>query len=717
MAAVNIWFSRLPVLVSWLISFAFFIILAILIIVMFANRRRTVGWLCTGLAIYSVLVGFTFNSLHNITDATLYTNPLLAMFNGFFEVLLMFLNPRDYHYTQGIINETPFLSSNAGLQAIFWSSQVTARLATHLLIVFLFGKKFIDSIRIRMFWRLRLFKIKEVYIILGGGNDSLSLGEDLYRNCMDKKTPSAKRLIIFLTSDAKDEKNIYEKAAVFGGIVRVLDSKKYNLEYYLCKTGLAALKDKTKRRLKLKIFLMPNDVTAADRILEIAQIAEKYGVKENSDSFDIYLITSSDWIKDKVIGYLSENNWKVKYKCHIIDEIDLLIRTQIIKKHPPVKCPGLGFVDKNYSKNGKAKREFTVMIVGFKKRGQRALMHLIMNGQFVCDEVGKDNINMRAIVVERNAPNNLEGFRKHVPELDLCCRIEAKNINVPSEEFSLLLSNEHESIDYIVIALDKGEFNRYAARYIEKYYQNEGKTDSIPYIAVYDKDWVSLQDGEKPEDNNERIFRFGCREILFTEKTILRAEQDRIAKLFSKEMHPKRTWNDLSFYAQEEYRALADFYDSMLILMGENLEKFNSPSDVFLQTEHLRWSAFRIVARGYRTMSENDMIKRFYENIENSNKKCEKESKKDCKNNCKDCKFFNCLKYAADDRINKQHARLVQWGEVFNNSSNSYRELSIIAGYSNSNGFQYYLEKNIKSIPLITLALAEINGILSKNIK
>ena len=733
MTVVVTWLSRLPDIVLWLFSFAMFIILAIIIFIIFSNKRRTVGWICAILAIYSILVSFTFHSFSYITNAS-YANPVLAMFDGFFEVMLMFLNPRDFSQNQEFINKTPWLTNSDILQAVFWSSQVTARLATHIFVVFLFGKKLIDSIRIRLFWRLRFFRIKEVCIILGSGKDALALGEDLYQNSKDIKISSVKRLILFLINDNENEKNVYEKASAFGGIVRVLDTKEHCLDYYFRKAGLATfryrlrhkllslsnnmiigkcaewfeeyLKTKntgtSKRLLKHKVFLMPDDLSADDRVVEISKIASDCGVSDKSTSFDIYLITSSEWTKENVIDFLKdeieEDKNKIKYTCHLIDETDLLIRTQMIKKHPPVECPGLGFMEADYDKSGKSKKEFTVMILGFRKVGQRALMHLIMNGQFVCDNVNSDPVNMRAIIVESHALQNVEGFIKRVPGLDLCCRIETENVEVPSKELSMILQNNLEKIDYIVIALDEGELNRFAAGYLSKYYQSEGiAKDRLPYIAVFDKNWMPLNDGDKPEDDDERIFRFGCRDILYKEKVILRTEQDKRAKKYSSIMHKKRKWSDLDYYTQEGYRSLAEFFDSMLILFGEKestiwkkagfFHMLGGLSEVLMQTEHLRWSAFYTVSRGYRELPAEEMSERFYDS--------------------KSKPPFDRLKYTREDGTNKRHARLVSWGKLFDAASNKYIELSNEVGYRNNKGFRYYLESPIKGIPLIPFATAD----------
>jgi len=619
----------------------------------------------------------------------------------------MFIFPPDFSENIDFISNTPWLENNGYLQAIFWVSQVTVRFATQIFVVYIFGKKLLDTIRLGLNRRTNVYK--NVYIILGGDENSVTLGEGI---------ASKNRLILFLIDESASEKDLYEKVIDFGGIVRTIDTR-HTLEDYLTKAVLRKKWFSVIRRLfkkdevvpfkkrVIKIFLMPNDLSAADRTVKISEFASKYSIDEKSEAFEIFFITSSDWAKEKVVSYIETK--RVKHVCNIIDETDLIIRTQVIHKHPPVECPELGFMDDGYNKSGKAKREFTVLILGFKKVGQRALMQLIMNGQFVCknDEVNKPN--MHAIIVESHAEQNVEGFFKHVPGLvpelkskpNLCCSIETINCSVPSKELTDVIEDNMDKVDYIVIALDDGELNRFASRYIERYYRNKGKIDKLPFIAVYDKNWIPIKDVDEAEEKDERIFRFGCREKLYTEKIILREEQDKIAKVISRVIHKKKTWRVLDYYTQESYRASADFFRSMMILIGGDKDLWKKigafynnedPPEAYIQTEHMRWSTFYIVARGYKTMTTEEMNKRF---------------------NDSDGKYHDTpngrsarLKYIRDDEEKKLHANVVSWGSKFKEANATYIKIAKDCGYESSGGFRLFPINYLKGLPLISLATA-----------
>jgi hypothetical protein len=399
-------------------------------------------------------------------------------------------------------------------------------------------------------------------------------------------------------------------------------------------------------------------------------------------SLDIYVVTSSEWTKEKVYELISET--KVKIKFHVIDEVDLLIR-KMIENHKPVECPGLE-IGKDGA--GKAARKFNVLILGFRTIGQRALTHLILNGQFVqtsgenddADTVDQsvDDIKakpvMRATILDKEADRLLICYRNDLPALDLVCEAEHENMTIPCDGLSKHLGceTEHETSgipDYIVITFQDARLNRYTARYIYNYYRNRGvNKDKMPFIAVYDKNAIAheVKDGE-------RIFSFGCRDEIFTDAIIIREENDKkamsIKGLYSELVGEKlkMEWRGADLFEHESNRASAGFIDTMLILAGvtkKDTEKDTTTSlttdkdliETLAHTEHLRWNAFHVVM-GYKCMSIDEMKSRFKEHFE---KKLAGNSlnyaRKDTEN-----KYHVCLvSYDGLDKVSKEYIKLAQ---------------------------------------------------------
>ena len=507
----------MQVFVSWLISTLLFFVLAALMVYILSHRKNIVRRICIWLAVFSLIVGFTFHSLSYITQYPSPTYIPIAMLNGLFSAIMMFLFPPGVDGVFEFIAETDWLANNTLLLIIYWISQVTVRIAVQTFVIYLVGKKLLDSIRIRIGGQ------KEIYIILGGEKDAVTLGENIATRDNPSATPLANRLILFLIDESINEKEMYEKVMHFGGIVRTVD-RNHDLEYFLNSTGLGKRYEKIQKK-KYKVFLMPGDMYAADKALRIANFTAKND-KDNKKLhlLDIYVLTSSNWIKENVIEIINEE--KIKYTFHIIDETDLFVR-KMITNHPPVECPGLE-IGKNTP--GKSTREFNVMILGFDTVGQRALVHLIMNGQFVRENNndGKGEVKpvMRAIILDNEADRQLNCFRNDIPALDLCCEIESENMTVPCDGLSGYLDRE---LDYIVIALGDDCANRFTGRYIYNYYKNKGKAkEKIPYIAVYEKGGIPHK-----AKAGERIFCFGCRDEIYTDNVIIREEYDNRAKAVS----------------------------------------------------------------------------------------------------------------------------------------------------------------------------------------
>jgi hypothetical protein len=302
-----------------------------------------------------------------------------------------------------------------------------------------------------------------------------------------------------------------------------------------------------------------------------------------------------------------------------------------------------------------------------------------MNGQFA-------GSRMRAIVVDKDMDNVRDCFLYRYPGLELCCDMEFKNFDVRSEKFFTLL-NEADNINYAVIGLSNDEMNKQTALDIRRHYERK-EIKALPFIAVLEKKGV-YRNGEQ----DEKIFIFGCREDVYKESVIIRAEADRMAKAVDdvyKEKYGGQPWHELDWFLQESNRATADFIPAMLKLAKREdkdtidkntLTENDSLAEVLAQTEHLRWIAFH-AAMGYLPVELEEIYRRFekYTGERNSREH---------------------LDYCRRDSKARLHACLVPWDEL-DKVSEVYKELAHRVGISKEQkrDFKENDRDIIKNIPL-----------------
>jgi hypothetical protein len=358
--------------------------------------------------------------------------------------------------------------------------------------------------------------------------------------------------------------------------------------------------------------------------------------------------------------------------------VDIITR-QMVWEYPPFKCP-------DFNGKSEAVRDFTVMILGFGTVGQHALLRLVMNGQFM-------GSRMRAIIVDRDMDNLRDSFLHRYSGLKLCCDMEFKNFDVQCREFFTLLDGI-DNVDYVVIALSNDEINKQTALDIRLHYERKD-ANTLPFIAVSEKTG-SLRKVKQ----DEKIFIFGCRENVYKESVIIRAEADRMARAVNniyQKIYGGQPWHELDWFLQESNRASADFIPAMLKLaereekdaMDKNtLTEDSSLAETLARTEHLRWNAFH-AAMGYFPISLEEMRQRFetYNGEKNSREH---------------------LDYCRRDSKARLHACLVSWDEL-DKVSEVYRELALRAGNSKEQrrDFKDNDRDIIKNIPLFLKASKE----------
>jgi len=644
----------MQIFVILLLALISFVVFVLGVFYLMARYKKITLCIC----FFFVAVGFSIYTIGFLSSGERVIDILLATLRGTFSTAQMFFLNDDYG---SLINEKEieWLTDDKWMLILFWLSHISALALIQGALISLFGRKLIDS------FRLCFGPHNEVYIIKGNDKNALILAENIVTDDGEKKHPDKKRLIVFLSENDKDEKIIHESAARFGGIVQALD-RDHDFLYYLNKARLGK-RNWPRKEKKYYIVLMPKDESAPEDARRAAEFANKVDVK-SEDSLNIFVFTSSEWDREKIEEITQAKEGKEKrriypYTFHIINEVDLLIRQMLIK-HPPFDCPGLGF------SGAVASRDFTVMILGFGTIGQSALLHLVMNGQFV-------GSRMHAVIIDKNIDDLRDYFLHRYPGLNLCCDMEFKSLDVQSEKFFTLL-NEKNSVDYAVIALCSDEINKQTAMDIRLHYERQDML--LPFIAVSEKN------GGSHGKQDEKIFTFGCHEDIYKESVIIRDESDRKAKAVN-DAYIGPSWHELDWLKQESNRASADFIPAMLKLAElseeeainkDKLTDDNSISEILAQTEHLRWMAF-YAAMGYIPIAPEEMRIRF------KNYPGEKNSKEH-------------LDFCRMDLKSRVHACLVPWNKL-DKVSEIYMELERIAGKEPKPNFKDRDRNIIKDIP------------------
>ena len=643
----------MPISIILLLVLISCIVFVFVVLYLTTRCKRIMLGICIGF----VVVGFALYTSGYLSSGERFPDILSAMLRGIFSAVRMLALNDDYEVLVGV-QGIRWLAENKCMQIIFWLCHVAALIIVQTVLISFFGRKLID------WFRLCFGPQKEIYIIKGSGKNAFLLAENIATHDGKEKHPDKKRLIVFLLDEDDDEKKISEKASRFSGIVQVLD-KNHDFLSCLNKARLGKRNWLGKEK-KYAVILMTKDPSTPDDAQLIAEFAKENLVKP--DYLDIFVFSSSEWDREKIeeITQVKDGNQrKYPYTFHIVSEVDLLCR-QMIEKHPPFECLGLNFSD------GKASRDFTVMILGFGTMGQSALLRLVMNGQFV-------GSRMRAVIVDRKIKHLQEHFQHRYPSLELCCEIEYMPFDVRDADFYKLL-NENRHLDYIVVSLNDDILNKQTALDIRLHY--ERKNSGIPLVAVSEKSGSSRQ-----AKQNQKLFVFGCQEDIYKESVIIREKTDRMAKAVNdayKEMYGGQPWHELDWFLQESNRAAADFIPAMLKLAKRNekdaiekntLTDDSSLAEILAQTEHLRWNAFH-AAMGYKSIDIEEMNRRFKEYSGNGNR----------------------LDYARRDSKARLQACLVPWDEL-DKVSGAYKELERLAGKEPKRDFKENDRDIIRNIP------------------
>ncbi|MCL2664480.1 MAG: NAD-binding protein [Defluviitaleaceae bacterium] len=626
----------MPIYLIWPLTIALFFVFMVGVLFLMTRSRRFVKVICSIFFAVAVLGGFVFYSYSYLSSDMSFTDALYSTVRGILSTARMFSINDNYDF---------FSKENIWVQIVFWLCHVSALIVIQAALFALFGKKLIES------FRLRFGLHKEVFIIKGCDKYALMLGENIATKDDPKGQPDAKRLIVFLIEEDDDMNKIKEKVTHIDGLV-IMPDRKNDLLNCLKKTGLGK---RRRRKTKYSMIFMLNSTSAADGTVHAAEYANARNV--TPDSLNVFVFVLFEWDRKEIEMITHEKDGerrKYPYTINIVRERDLMVR-QMIKEHPPCDCASFDF-----NENGETAHNFTVLILGFGTVGQQALLRLMMNGQFV-------GSRMRAIIVDREIDHLREHFLHYYPSVKLCCDIEFERFDVRDEEYFSFLENEND-LDYIVVAINDDEISKQIALDTRLHYERR-KIAKLPFIAIYEKNG-SLPCA-KQDELNDKIFSFGCRDAIYNESVIIREETDLMAKAVNNayaEMYGGKPWHELDWFLQESNRASADFIPAMLKLarlkesdldIKDTLTDNPNLEEILAQTEHLRWMAFH-AAMGYNPINTDEMRRRF------ENYPGEKNTREH-------------LDFCRRDTKARLHACLVPWDKL-DGVRDTYRELAGKAG-------------------------------------
>lgn len=318
----------------------------------------------------------------------------------------------------------------------------------------------------------------------------------------------------------------------------------------------------------------------------------------------------------------------------LVDPFDLTAR-DLVATAPPFRAVHLT--------RGRADRPFHALLVGDSRPLTTAvLQQLVKNSQFLG---GTPQFSVVSCGEEHEGT-----FRAAHPGLDAACRIEWHRLDPGSPAFFELLNRGDWHA--VVVALADATLGIALGHDIAAYFRMHQPAQPPPSLTVRADVAVTGGDGG--------LAVFGCRDRIFSARSLIDAAQDDRAKWVNAfycgirggdpeylEMREK-LWADLPHLGRESSRASADFLDAMREVWATTASlPARERVELIARTEHLRWNAFYLTL-GYRPMSPATMTERFAR----------------ARAELPDAGPSRWGSFARDDQEHRQHVCLVEWEEL-----------------------------------------------------
>lgn len=416
------------------------------------------------------------------------------------------------------------------------------------------------------------------YIFTNTNEQSITSARDIVKH-------NPKALIIFLNQLTEKGDNILFNMVESMGGAYVESTKRNPLELLLLRLHIKASKS--------HIFCMSDDEDAnvADAI-SIIDSLDNYNKPKLSTNLNLHIRFYSNDIRESFEEYIRINKIGIEY--NIFSDAEL-IAYDVVTDYPPVDSIDID------TKNGAAKENYEVMIVGFDRKGRATLRKMIEFGQFV-------GSTFKATIVDKNVEQKRGSFEALYPALEDNYNLNYVQTFVGEKQFFELLKRESSTLKQIVIALGNDSLNIQTAIEINKLLSDFGG-DRVKILAVVssDRNYNFIHSSQ----DLSAIHCIGQQTKIFTEDNVVKGavslQARRINDYYRRNNPTKPEWEKLEYIKKESNISVALHAYTKMQLLGLTAERLltfdseesyvcwlkeNQPRlDNLARTEHLRWNA------------------------------------------------------------------------------------------------------------------------------
>ena len=546
----------------------------------------------------AVLGGLLFYAV-GFAEAT--GNLIISVVRTPYAVLRMFLGLNDL----ATIENTSLLSTDAGL-VCFW--------VLHMLAFYSITSAVMTTLGAELLRTLRFFLSRrgDLTLIFGISPDSIALGKE----CLKDKTS-----VVFIADKAENADN---------SVIQDLNNQGMSAV-----TGLSAVE--SEKRFLRKLHLKKRKITVYAMAeeedqnlyyaLRLRDALEKLGIPAENTQISLpgeeEIIAAMLQTSEQQYGFGYVNVYKPE---------DLAARALIRT------CPPWDFI--SFGPDGRAKEDFSCVVIGFDRHGQAVLQQLVMNGQFA-------GSHFRAAVFSPNYENEAGYILCNSPGLLENYDITGITADARSLEFYRFVENHLSTLKLIAVCTGDDAMNSEISDRLMLFLKHR----QAEQICV-------VQCGKNGVRYQKEIGSPIIRTDIYTRAFLSARDADRGAIILNasydgSDRSDWEKWVSCDSFGKMSSRASADFFPAFLRAAGVNRETVltegwdltEEQKTNLGETEHLRWCAFHY-AMGYTPMKREQFEK-------NAAKwaQCKKEG-------------VPCPIKISKDAKARRHACLVPWDEL-----------------------------------------------------
>ena len=506
----------------------------------------------------AVLGGLVFYSV-GFAEAT--GNLIISVVRTPYAVLRMFLGLNDLP----TIEHTRLLSTNAGL-VCFW--------VLHMLAFYSITSAVMTTLGAELLRTLRFFLSQrgDLTLIYGISPDSIALGKE----CLQGKAA-----VVFLAEKADgsviQDLNNQGMAAV-AGLSAVQSEKRFLRKLHL-------------KRRKITVYAMDGDedrnlyyaLRLRDALKELGIPAENTQISlPGEEEIIAAMLQTSE--QQYGFGYVNV------YKPEVLTA-RALIRT----------CPPWDFV--SFGPDGRAKEDFSCVVIGFGRHGQAVLQQLVMNGQFA-------GSHFRAAVFSSHYDSEHGYLLCDSPGLLENYDITGVTADARSLEFYRFVENHLSTLKLIAVCTGDDAMNSEISDRLMLFLRHR----RAEQICV-------VQCGDNAVRYQKEIGSPIIRTDIHTRAFLSAEDADRGAIILNASYDPSprsdwEKWVSCDSFSKMSSRASADFFPAFLraasvsreTVLSEGWNLTDEQKENLGETEHLRWCAFHY-AMGYTAMGPEQFEK------------------------------------------------------------------------------------------------------------